>query len=249
MSLLKRIGQSAAVQVTASFVAAAYFRFVYWTSRWERVNLETPAAFIREGRPFIAPFWHGRLAMMPFAWPGGGDLHILISRHRDGALITETMKRFGMKAIRGSSEREAGERDKGGREALQAMLRKLKAGAQIGFTPDGPRGPRMRASDGLAALARLSGAAVIPVACAVRRRRILGSWDRMILPLPFTRGVLMWGEPIAVPPGARGEELEKARLTIENAITALTREADIRCGADPDAIQPDDIRPAEPVTA
>lgn len=241
MNVFKRLGQSTAVQVIASFFAANYFRFVYWTSRWERVNMETPAAFIREGRPFIAPFWHGRLAMMPFAWPGGGDLHILISRHRDGALITETMKRFGMKAIRGSSEREAGERDKGGREALQLMLRKLKSGATIGFTPDGPRGPRMRASDGLAALGRLSGAPIIPVACAVRRRRILSSWDRMILPLPFTRGVLMWGDPITVPPGAKGDVLEEARLKIETAITALARDADIRCGADPDEIQPEAI--------
>ena len=121
-----------------------------------------------------------------------------------------------------------------------AMLRALKEGCVIGLTPDGPRGPRMRASEGLAALARLSGVPVIPVACAFRRRRILSTWDRMILPLPFTRGVLIWGDPITVPTDARGPELEKARLTLETALTALTREADLRCGADPDAIRPEE---------
>jgi lysophospholipid acyltransferase (LPLAT)-like uncharacterized protein len=240
MGVLKRIGRSSAVLWLGSFVAANYLRFVYWTSRWERINYETPSRFIDGKLPFIAPFWHGRLLMMPFAWPRGDRLYILISRHRDGALISNTMTRFGMKSIRGSTEREAGGNDKGARAALTEMLRKLRDGNCIGFTPDGPRGPRMRASEGLAALARLSGAPIVPCACAMRRRRILSSWDRMVVPLPFTRGVLMWGEPITVPHDAKGPALEAARLAIETAITELTREADRRCGLDPDLILPAD---------
>ena len=244
MGVLKTIGRSSAFIWLGSVVAANYVRFCYWTSRWEQVNFASPKGFIDGQQPFIAAFWHGRLLMMPFAWPGGDQLFILISRHRDGALISNTMTRFGMKSIRGSTEREAGGNDKGARAALTEMLRKLKTGACIGFTPDGPRGPRMRASDGLAALARLSGAPVVPCACAMRRRRILSSWDRMVLPLPFTRGVLMWGDPISVPADAKGPALEAARLAIENAMIVLTREADRRCGLDPDAIQPAEVATA-----
>ncbi|BCW90265.1 hypothetical protein sos41_34330 [Alphaproteobacteria bacterium SO-S41] len=241
MGLLKRIGQSAPVRATACFLMAGYIRFVHVTSRWEVVNAAAPQPYWDEGKPFILAFWHGRILMMPYCWPGNRRMNMLISRHRDGGLIADTIGWFGLKTVRGSTAKPGRERDKGATAALMEMLRKVKAGEYIGITPDGPRGPRMRASDGVAAVARLAGVPVIACAYGTKRRRLLSSWDRFVVPLPFTRGVFVWGEPIAVPAGAKGEALDAARLQIEDSLNAVTREADRRCGLDPDQILPDEV--------
>ena len=96
---------------------------------------------------------------------------MLISQHRDGQLIARTVRRFGIASIAGSTSH-------GGSAALRAILRALKAGQCIGVTPDGPRGPRMRATGGAVDIARLSGVPILPAAFATSRRRVLGSWDR-----------------------------------------------------------------------
>ncbi len=250
MGLLKRIGQSGAVRAVGCFVAACVIRFAHVTSRWQVVNRETPEAFWREGKPFILAFWHGRIMMMPYCWPADKRMNMLISRHRDGALIADTIGWFGLGTVRGSTARPGRERDKGATAALREMLMKLKTGEYVGITPDGPRGPRMRASEGVAAVARLSGVPVIPCAYATRRRRILSSWDRFTLALPFTRGVFVWGAPITVPHDARGEALDAARLAIEAELNRITREADRLCGHDPDMIQPAPVEtPPQPVEA
>jgi lysophospholipid acyltransferase (LPLAT)-like uncharacterized protein len=98
----------------------------------------------------------------------------------------------------------------------------------------------MRASEGVAAVARLSGAPVIACAYSARRRRLLSSWDRFVVALPFTKGVFVWGEPIHVGAEARGAALDAARLKIETELTRVTREADRLAGHDPDAILPAD---------
>ncbi len=240
MGLMKRIGRSAPVRAAACFIAAAYIRLVHATSRWESVNRAAPEAFWKAGKPFILSFWHGRILMMPYCWPGDKPMHMLISRHRDGALIADTIGWFGLKTVRGSTAKPGRERDKGATAALMDMLRKLKAGEYVGITPDGPGGPRMRASEGVAAVARLSGAPVIACAYSARRRRLLSSWDRFVVALPFTKGVFVWGEPIHVGAEARGAALDAARLKIETELTRVTREADRLAGHDPDAILPAD---------
>lgn len=171
-------------------------------------------------------------------------MNMLISRHRDGGLIADTIGWFGLDTVRGSSAKPGREKDKGATAALMEMLRKLKSGEYVGITPDGPRGPRMRATDGVAAVARLAGVPVIACAYSARRRRLLSSWDRFVVALPFTKGVFVWGEPIAVPSSAKGEALDAARLAIETELTRVTREADRLVGHDPDAILPADPLPA-----
>ncbi len=240
MGLFKRLGRSAPVRWLACFLAAGYIRLVHVTSRWDVVNRATPQAYWDEGKPFILAFWHGRILMMPYCWPRGKRMNMLISRHRDGGLIADTIGWFGLDTVRGSSAKPGREKDKGATAALMEMLRKLKAGEYVGITPDGPRGPRMRASDGVAAVARLAGVPVIACAYATRRRRLLSSWDRFAVALPFTRGVFVWGDAVQVPSGAKGEALEAARLSIETELNRVTREADRLAGHDPDAIRPAD---------
>lgn len=244
MGLAKRIGRSAPVHAVLCFLAAGYIRLVHATSRWTVVNGDTPGRFWDEGRPFILAFWHGRILMMPYCWPKGRRMNMLISRHRDGGLIADTIAWFGLGVVRGSTAKPGRERDKGAQAALMEMIRKLKGGEYVGITPDGPRGPRMRASDGVVAVARLAGVPVIACAYATRRRRVLSSWDRFTVALPFTRGVFVWGRPVDVPTGARGEALDAARLKVEAELNAVTREADRLAGHDPDGIVPDALEAA-----
>jgi lysophospholipid acyltransferase (LPLAT)-like uncharacterized protein len=119
----------------------------------------------RQKAPYILAFWHGRLFLMPYAYPGS-RIAILISEHRDGELISRTMQRFRFTTARGSSTR-------GGALGLREILRKLSAGFDAAFTPDGPRGPRESVQGGVIAAARLSGAPIIPVAFSCSKKNSL----------------------------------------------------------------------------
>ncbi len=119
------------------------------------------------------------------------------------------------------------------------MLRILKGGESVGLAPDGPHGPRMRASTGITHLARLSDATILPATFSIDRRRVLSTWDRFVVPWPFGRGVMVWGDPIHVPRDADDHALEAARQRVEDALNAITAEADRLCGTAP--VEPDAV--------
>ena len=110
------------------------------------------------------------------------------------------------------------------------MLKRLEAGDCVGITPDGPRGPAMVASIGIVNLARLAGAPIVPIVCATSRRKVLNTWDRFHLALPFGRGVFVWGEPIEIASDLDAAGLEQARLLVETRMNEMAREADRRVG-------------------
>jgi lysophospholipid acyltransferase (LPLAT)-like uncharacterized protein len=207
-------------------VLAAYIRLVHVTSRWQIKGGDIPARFWDEDRPFILAFWHGRLLMMPYCWRKGVPIRMLISQHSDGLFISRTIGHFGLDAVAGSSSR-------GGSAAMRALLKSLQAGTSVGFTPDGPRGPRMRASAGIVQAARLSGVPILPCTFAVKRRSALDSWDRFIFAMPFTRGVFIWDKPISVARDASEIEIEAIRQLVEDRLIAITAEADRLVGAEP----------------
>ena len=129
-------------QSVAASVAALYIRLVFWTSCWTRINFEIPLDYLKKKKPFITCFWHARLLMLPYAWPGGKHtFYMLISAHKDGRLISKTVHHFDIETIAGSTQR-------GGTEALLQIVRLSKQGKTIGMTPDGPRGPRFQVSEG-----------------------------------------------------------------------------------------------------
>jgi lysophospholipid acyltransferase (LPLAT)-like uncharacterized protein len=226
MSLLKRIGRSDGVRAALCRLTAGYIRLVHALGRWEVVGGDAAAAMWDAGRPFILAFWHGRILMMPMIWRRSVPIHMLISQHRDGRLIAQTVAHFGIHWLAGSSS-------KGGSQALRAMLKALKAGECVGITPDGPRGPRMRASAGIVNVARLSGCPVIPATFGAAPRKVLGSWDRFVVPWPLAKGGLFWGRPIAVPRDADEAALEACRRAVEDELNAITAEADRRMAVEP----------------
>ncbi|HTH99054.1 MAG TPA: lysophospholipid acyltransferase family protein [Stellaceae bacterium] len=243
MDPLKRLLRSAAFNRWICRCVAAYIRFVWRTSRWQTEHGDIPEAYWQAGKPFILCFWHGRLLMMPKAWPETQPMNMLISGHRDGRIIADAIAHFGLNTIIGSAAKSNSTKAKGGMAALRAMVRSLSNGEHIGVTPDGPRGPAMRASPGIIAAARLSGAPILPLAYATTRRRILGSWDRFHLALPFSRGVFLWGEPLFVAPDADAAAQEAARQTLEARMNELSAAADRRCGHRPVPPSPEPWRP------
>lgn len=222
----RRLLRSARLRRLLCRLVALYIRLVYRTNRWTTGGEEAPRRLRRDGRSFILAFWHGRLLMIPMAWQNLAPMHMLISAHRDGRIIADAVSHFGVDSIAGSSRR-------GGSSALRTMLKRLAAGDCVGITPDGPRGPAMCASTGIVNLARLAGAPIVPIAFATSRRRVLRSWDRFHLALPFGRGVFLWGEPIEIARDLDESGIEESRRLIETRMNELLREADRQTGHRP----------------
>ena len=219
----RRLLRSAPLHLLSCWVIHLYIRVVYATNRWTIEGGEVPRRLRAEGRGFILAFWHGRLLMIPMAWQRLAPMHMLISAHRDGRIIADAVTYFGVHSIPGSSRR-------GGSAALRMMLKRLGAGECVGITPDGPRGPPMQATSGIINVARLSGVPIVPIVFATSRRRVLGSWDRFHLALPFGRGIFLWGEQIEIARDLDPAGLERARLLVESRMNELAREADRRVG-------------------
>ena len=233
MALGKRGVRSRLGLTVLAWTYARYTGLVYATSRWQTRGREEADALLGAGRPFIAAFWHGRLMMAPQGWREDAPIHVIISRHRDGESIARAVRHLGVAAIRGS-------RTRGGAAALRNSLRLLKGGGYLGVTPDGPRGPRMRVQPGIIALARLSGAPIVPATYAVSRRVAADSWDRFVIALPFSRGVYLWGQPIHVAADADADDMEESRCLLEERLNTLTADADRMVGAAP--IEPAAVR-------
>jgi lysophospholipid acyltransferase (LPLAT)-like uncharacterized protein len=225
---MRRLIRHPTVQSGLAWLLGAYIALVVRTTRWRLEGAGPALAVIGAGQPLILAFWHERLPLLPALFPLAAAAEprvaaltprVLVSQHRDGRFIGAAVARFGVRMVYGSSRR-------GGGPALVELLRLLRAGDPVLITPDGPRGPRRVAAAGVAQLAALSGVAVVAVGAASTRHRLLPSWDQMMLPLPFGRGVLAVGAPIAV---ARGGA-EAALPAIAAAIDAATKAADAACG-------------------
>ena len=172
--------------------------------------------------------------MTPFVRLGTGrDFVMLASDHKDGQYIAAALKRFGLDYARGSKANpRKREKQKGGATALKSLINAIKGGANVGITPDGPRGPRQRVTMGTLQLARLSGAPIVPVAWSTKRGRHAKSWDRFLIAAPFSKGYYVYGDPVYVTAKAP-DDLEKLRVEIEQALNDITLKADILAGRTP----------------
>ncbi len=226
MKLGKRLLASATGQAVLAWLAAGYIRLVHATNRWDWVNVEVGDRIIAAGETGVVCFWHGRLLMMPKAQRPGGRFAMLISGHRDGRFIARAVARFGIRAITGSSNRD-------GATAARDCVNALASGTIVGIAPDGPRGPRMRAAPGAVEIARIAGKPLVPVACSTTRRIVLESWDRFLVALPFGRGVFVVGDPIPAPASDDRGATEALRQRLEDALNAVSAEADRLTGHAP----------------
>ncbi len=149
------------------------------------------------GEHLIYSFWHGHILTLTYGYRGR-EIVVLVSRHGDGEIISQILHRLGYGTVRGSSTR-------GGLRALLEMARDGRRGHPLGVTPDGPRGPRHVLQPGVLVIAQKSGLPIVPMSVGMRRGRLLDSWDRFQLPYPFSRVLVLLGDPIHVPPEGEGE--------------------------------------------
>ena len=203
-------------------LAAAAVRALAGTCRVVREEAAA-AALWRANTPAIYVLWHARLLLLPHLY-GGRRARVLASRSRDGELVARFVTRFGFEVVRGSSSR-------GGASALWALAQSLREGRDVVMVPDGPRGPREMLKPGVVALARLSGAPIVPVALGASSEWRLGSWDEFRIPRPFSRCVARFGDPIHVARELDGAAEEAARKEIEAALRALTWRVDAEARA------------------
>jgi len=215
MKKIKRTLTEALASQPVTLLLVSLIRLVYATMRITIVGKDILPGFAARGEGYIGAFWHGRILLIPFLYPGKA-LHILVSQHRDGEIIANILSRFGFHLVRGSSSR-------GGHDAMREMLRLLRSDHDLGIAADGPRGPAEVFKPGAAQLSRLSGKAVIPISFAASSPIRCTSWDRFMLPLPFSHGVYVVGEPLY---HDKGEEVEDFRRRIENALREATARAD-----------------------
>ena len=202
------------------FVAYGLIQLIRLTMRIEEINTHFHEPFVKNGEedPVIVAFWHSRLLMMPLL-SRKRRVAILISRHRDGELIRRAISFFPIQVIRGSTTR-------GGAQALRGLARALREGSHVAVTPDGPRGPRNVAQIGTIVLAAKTERPIFPVTFNASRKRVFKSWDRFILPYPFSRGVFIWGEPIWVSRGESETGIEEKRKALEWRLNQITAQAD-----------------------
>jgi len=181
--------------------------------RWEYVGQK----FIPDSpRRFVLSFWHARMLMMPYGFRGWQG-YMLISEHRDGGFIADTMHLIGIKTVRGSSTR-------GGARALLQMIRKVRnEDCDLGITPDGPKGPREQVQPGTLQLARKTGLPIFAVCYATNHQWRIHSWDRFYIPKPFSRGVFVFAEGVSLLPG---ESNASAMRRIQCAMDESQRIAD-----------------------
>ncbi len=206
--------------ILGPWIASGLMRIGAATLRRVDVGREHPEACLARGERVIVAFWHARLLMMPFVFPGE-PAAILISQHRDGEYITRVAQRLGFTVVRGSTTR-------GGARAFKQLMQALRDGNHVVITPDGPKGPRQQVKSGVIELSRLSGMPIVPVAFGAWPRTILKSWDRFLVPHPFGRGVYVWGEPIYVPADADKAAVEKFQSLLAERLDAIAAEADAR---------------------
>jgi hypothetical protein len=201
-----------------SSLAYWVIKLLSWTMRLEEVRAEIPKSFWEREIPSIYAFWHGRLLMMPLIYKGE-KLSILVSPHRDGQVVGKALQRFGFQTIPGSTYRK-------GFSGFKQMIKASQNGSDIGIVPDGPRGPRQKVQFGVIELAKKVGRPIVPLSFGASKGIFFNTWDRFLLPYPFSKGVFFYGEPVYVDPHGDRNHLEERRVLLEKRLNELTDQAD-----------------------
>ena len=165
--------------------------------------------------PKLYAFWHGYM-WIPVYYYRKRNFIVLSSLSQDGEYMTRVLKRLGWQVIRGSSS-------KGGSRSLLKLYKELITGATTVLTPDGPTGPIYKVKPGIVYLQEKSNGAIIPLGIAIDKKIEVNSWDKLKIPLPFSKAVLNIGKPIKLP---KDESIEKRCQLLEEKINEVQKEAE-----------------------
>ncbi|MCU1289875.1 MAG: hypothetical protein JWN60_2104 [Acidobacteria bacterium] len=183
------------------------------TIRFEREGWEHLEAIERGGKIPVLTFWHNRIFLATYYFRHRGII-VMSSQSFDGEYIARFIQRFGFGVVRGSSTR-------GGIGALVEMIRLMKKGLPMGFSVDGPKGPKYVAKTGACLLAKKTGNPVMPFMIEVKRYWQVKNWDNLQIPFPFSRARVYIAEPFYVSETATDEEIEKSRDQLQMKLDEL----------------------------
>lgn len=235
---MKAIFRSPPVVSVLAWLIWAWMACIAHTVRWRiEGTSEAREALAAAGSPgVVITCWHETLLLMPSGWIRAlrhwperqARAAMMVSLSPDGQAIARAVQRLDIDVIRGSSgNRRKAAKDKGGARAIAEACAHLRRGGYVCVTPDGPRGPRRVASPGAVMMARRAGGMVLPYALAIRPAIRLGSWDRLLVPLPFSRGAIVFADPIACPTQVPVEDLQAA---LQKAMEKATGRAEDLAG-------------------
>jgi hypothetical protein len=198
-------------------------RLIVWAGYWfirllcptlrVSVSYEDGAQKTLEERPLVASFWHECMIPATYLFRDMG-IRVMSSFSYDGEYMGRIIRRFGFVAVKGSSSRNP-------IRALLGLRRALEGGWTVAFTLDGPRGPRRKVKPGPAGLARSSGLAMTTFHAAVEKVWLLKSWDRMMIPKPFSRVLVRVGRLIRVPAEATDEDIESYSAELQSTLDRI----------------------------
>jgi lysophospholipid acyltransferase (LPLAT)-like uncharacterized protein len=201
-------------------IVGVVLRVLGWTLRLRLLEGGDLVRRWESGERVIMACWHDSLLVMPY-FAVELPVCVLVSQHRDGEIAARVLAARGIHVVRGSATR-------GAVAGFLRLVQAFRAGYNLAVIPDGPRGPRHCAKPGVIRLAKATGAPIFPVSFAASRAVRLGSWDRLMIPLPFARVTAVVGEPVVVARQAAGAQLEEHRRVLEARLGELGRVAEER---------------------
>ena len=201
-----------------------YFLYVLiyfwcWTIRIYRKNQEVEDYVRNLPGKYILTLWHGRIFYLFYYLRRRPDFYLLISPSEDGDLLARLARLMGYSVIRGSTYKKAV-------SSARALIKVLQREERIIIIADGSRGPRIKAQPGSIQIAGITDAPLIPMTFGAKRKFELNSWDRFVIPLPFTCCTVSFGQPIPIPLRPDIESVQKKQNELERALNRLTEESE-----------------------
>ena len=186
-----------------------------WTIRGFRKKTEAEDYLCNSSGSYILTLWHGRIFYLFYHLRRRSDFHLLISPSVDGDLLTRLAQLMGYSVIRGSTFKKAV-------SSTRSLIKILKRGERIIIIADGSRGPRLKAQSGCIQIAGITNSPLIPMTYGAMRKIELNTWDRFVLPLPFTHCTINFGDRISVPHRPDGEVIKNKQKELEESLNLLT---------------------------
>lgn len=198
MSLIKKILKSTFFHKILVQAIYLYISFAYRTTKWEVIG-KIP------DHQVIFALWHSYIIIMPIVYRDRNPLTVITSSHRDGQIVSDIFAKFGHEAVRGSSRKD-------GTQALIGALKAIKAGRSLGIIPDGPKGPARKLKGALVEIARKTGVPIVVVNYEISRKKILNTWDKMIIPIAFSHGKIYFSEEFTI---NKADNIQQKQLELE----------------------------------
>ncbi|PPR46734.1 MAG: hypothetical protein CFH19_01024 [Alphaproteobacteria bacterium MarineAlpha5_Bin9] len=208
MKIKKRIVKNFFIQYFLAFLTFLYILFVRYTSKIIKKNNNVPKEFWINNKPFILAFWHSQLMMISYCWESDKKINIIASNHSDGRFGAIVGKFFNLKNIPSSKDILV----------ARKIYQIIKNNEYIGITPDGPRGPKKKVSNGIIKIAKSLNIPIIPCGFWSSKNKQLNSWDSFLITLPFARCSFVWAKPIYIKKNISDKEILKYQKILENEI-------------------------------